>query len=60
MEQSVNSTHVIKEAIEDFHERFQFYCVANNLRPGEGDNRKKALFIILLGQGSFSKLKAFA
>ena len=47
-----------KESIEDFHVRFEFYCVANNLRPGEGDNRKKALFITLLGQGSFSKLKA--
>ena len=49
-----------KESIEDFHERFKFYCVANNLHPGEGNNRKKALFITLLGQGSFSKLKVLA
>jgi len=34
--------------------------VANNLRSGEGDNRKKALFVTLLGQGSYSKLKALA
>ena len=43
-----------------FHERFEFYCVANNLRPGEDDNRKKAQFVTLLGQGSYSKLKALA
>ena len=51
-----------KESIEDFHERFEFYCVANNVRPpGEGEaDRKKALFITLLGQGSFSKLKSLA
>jgi len=35
-----------KESIEDFHERFQFYCGANNVRgaKGEAANRKKALF----------------
>jgi len=49
-----------KESIEDFHERFEFYCVANNLCPGERDNRKKALLLTLLGQGSYSKLKALA
>ena len=49
-----------KESIEDFHERFEFYYVANNLHPGEGDNRKKALFITLRRQGSFSKFKALA
>jgi len=36
-----------KESIEDFHEWFEFYCVANNLHTGEGDNHKKALFLAL-------------
>ena len=51
-----------KESIEDFHERFEFYCLANNVRAAEGEaaDRKKALFITLLGQGSFSKLKSLA
>ena len=48
----------IKESIEDFKERFEFYCLANNFR-GEGDHarRKKALFITLLGQETYAKLK---
>ena len=46
-----------KESVEDFYERFEFYCVANNIRPGEVDNRKKALFLTLLGQTTFAKLK---
>ena len=35
-----------KESIEDFIERFEFYCLANNIK-GDGDHarRKKALFI---------------
>ena len=49
-----------KESVEDFYERFEFYCVANNIRPGEGDNCKKALFLMLLGQTTFAKLKVLA
>ena len=49
-----------KESVEDFYERFEFYCVANNIRPGEGDNCKKALFLTLLGQTTFAKLKVLA
>ena len=47
-----------KESIEDFKERFEFYCTANNIR-GEGEHarRKRALFITLLGQETFAKLK---
>ena len=47
-----------KESIEDFKERFEFYCLANNIK-GDGDHarRKKALFITLLGQETFAKLK---
>jgi len=26
-----------KESIEDFHERFEFYCLANNIKDTEGD-----------------------
>ena len=60
MERSMNSTH--RKSIKDFHEWFEFYCVANNVRAagGEATDRKKALFITLLGQGSFSKLKSLA
>ena len=47
-----------KESIEDFKEHFEFYCTANNIR-GEGEHarRKRALFITLLGQETFAKLK---
>jgi len=34
--------------------------VANSLHPSEDDNCWKALFLTLLGQGSFSKLKGLA
>ena len=47
-----------KESIEDFKERFEFYCLANNIKDdGDHARRKKALFITLLGQGTFVKLK---
>jgi len=51
-----------KEPIEDFCERFEFYCLANNIKDTEGDaqRRKKALFITLLGQATFAKLKVLA
>jgi len=42
-----------KELVEDFYERFEFYCVANT-RPGG------ALFLTLLGQATFAKLKVLA
>ena len=50
-----------KESIEDFRERFDFYCVANKIK-NEGDDlrRKKALFITLLDHSTFSKLKVLA
>ena len=40
-----------KESIEDFHQRFEFYCLANNVKEGDEAqrNRKKALFITLVG-----------
>ena len=48
----------IKESVEDFKKCFEFYCLANNFW-GEGDHarRKKALFITLLGQETYEKLK---
>ena len=47
-----------KESIEDFKGRFEFYCTANNI-CGEGEHarQKRALFIPLLGQETFAKLK---
>ena len=51
-----------KESIEDFRERFDFYCLANNIRENNEENirRKKALFITLLGQATYAKLKVLA
>ena len=51
-----------KESIEDFRERFEFYCLANNIRDDEENRRqrKKALFITLLGQETFAKLKVLS
>ena len=49
-----------KESIEDFCERFKFYCLANNIKGGEALRRKKALFVTLLGQATFAKLKDLA
>ena len=50
-----------KESVEDFRERFEFYCLANNIK-GERDRQrqKKALFVALLGQATFTKLKDLA
>ena len=52
----------VKESIEDFRERFDFYCLANNIRGENADDarRKKAMFITLLGQATFAKLKVLA
>ena len=48
-----------KESIEDFHERFEFYCVANGI-SGDNADKKKAMFITLLGQETFARLKILA
>ena len=55
---SLKEFYPTKKSIEDFKERFEFYCLANNVK-GEGEHaqRKKALFITLLGQETFTKLK---
>ena len=50
-----------KDSIEDFRERFEFYCVANKIKNDGDDLRcKKALFLMLLGHKTFSKLKLFS
>ena len=51
-----------KESIEDFHQRFEFYCLANNIKDGDEAqrNQKKALFFMLVGQTTFTKLKDLA
>ena len=53
---------VTKESIEDFRQRFEFYCLANNIKNGDEAqrNRKKALFITLLGQTTFANLRDLA
>ena len=50
-----------EESIEDFREGFNFYCVANKIKnEGEDLRQKKALFIMLLGHSTLSKLKVLA
>eukprot|EP00731_Ephydatia_muelleri_P021182 Em0013g909a len=41
------------ERLDDYKERFDFYCVAN----GIGNDRKKALFLTKIGQRMFANLK---
>ena len=43
------------ERIDDYKERFDYYCVAN----GVGNDRKKALFLTKIGQKMFSNLKVW-
>ena len=51
----------LKESIEDFRESFDFYCSANNIcSEGDAASRKQALFLTLLGQSAFAKLKTLA
>lgn len=51
----------LKESIEDFRERFDLYCLANKISgEGEAARRKQALFLTLLGQSAFAKLKTLA
>ena len=51
-----------KESIKDFRERFDFYCLANSIRSdgAAAAQRKQALFLTLLGQATFAKLKTLA
>ena len=51
-----------KEFIEDFHQRFKFYFLSNNIKEGDEaqQNCKKALFIMLVGQATFAKLRDLA
>ena len=51
--------HPKKESIEDFVERFEFYCLANGI-CGDNADRKKANFVKLLGQETLAKLKTLA
>ena len=41
------------ERIEDYKERFDFYCVAH----GVEETKQKALFLTRIGQTAYSKLK---
>jgi len=48
-----------KETIEDFRQCFEFYCMANNIKAEDEPQQaqKKALFITMLGQATFVKLR---
>ena len=43
------------ERIDDYKERFDYYCVAN----GIGNDRKKALFLTKIAQRMFANLKVW-
>ena len=43
------------DVLVDYLERFEFYCVANDVRS---DTKKKALFLTSIGQATFEKAKA--
>ena len=53
---------VAKETIEDFHQCFEFYYQANNIKSEDEAQlaRKKAVFITMLGQTAFLKLRDLA
>lgn len=58
---SVARVQPIKRVCGRFLRAFEFYCLANNIR-GKGDvaaNQKK-LFLTLVGQAAFAKLKTRA
>ena len=42
-----------EESFSDYKERFEFYCVANNVPA----TRKKALFLTGIGSATYGKLK---
>ena len=43
------------EVLTDYLERFEFYCVANEIRS---ESKKKAIFLTSVGQATFEKVKA--
>ena len=43
------------EVLTDYLERFEFYCVANDIRS---ESKKKATFLTAIGQATFEKVKA--
>jgi len=51
-----------KETVDDFYQRFEFYCLANKITENDeaGQTRKKALFITMLGQTMIVKLQDLA
>ena len=48
--------------MEDFQQRFDFYCLPNNIKADDEAQiaRKKALFVTVLGQATFAKLRDLA
>ena len=51
-----------KKTIEDFHQCFEFYCQANNIKSEDESQlaHQKAYFITMLGQTTFVKLRDMA
>ena len=58
---SVREFNPTKKSIKDFKEHLEFYCTTKNFcSDSEHAWRKRALFITLLGQETFAKLKILA
>ena len=51
-----------QETIDDFRQRFEFYCTANNIKSEDEAQQacKKVIFITTLGQATFVKLHDLA
>ena len=52
---NLESFNPVSEVFTDYLERFEFYCVANEVRA---ESKKKAVFLTSIGQAIFEKVKA--
>ena len=52
----------VKDSVEVFKQRFEFYCLVNNIKAEHYIQiaRKKAVFVTMLGQTTFAKLRDLA
>ena len=55
---SIQESDPAKELVKDFQQRFEFYCLENNIKANDEAQiaRKKALFVTILEHATFAKL----
>jgi len=55
----IRNLNFITTPVEDFQQWFEFYYLANNIKADNEAQiaRKKALFVTMLGQATFAKLR---